>query len=1070
MNGVKMLTQRQHEAITSRKTNICINANAGAGKTMVLIERIVSLLSEGIPLENILAITFTDKAAQEIKERLREALQKHKLSGDLDTAWISTIHGFCARVLREQWYVLGLSPQFGILSEAQAALLLEQAITSTIHYFLQQDNTDIIELLSIYKEKQLIEYCSNSIVQLMAGGLQPKDCQDLAELSTGVMWQNFCQAREKYLHTLVDNIQKNIQVLHAYSTAKRTEEIRQQLLCLSVTTATEYLQQLTTILDGFRASKAPANIDEQDHQAIVSGIKKIKEQCKTVQDLLGGPTTQDQTDLDHTKQAMNLVAEAYKRYQEIKRSANMLDYEDLQLKTLTLFQEQDTCKLYREKFFTIMLDEFQDTNPLQDKIFKLITKENNLCLVGDWKQSIYLFRNADVAIFRNYIETFDQQKLGKVIPLQENFRSSPALLSFVNEVCTPLFAPLPYEPLIANPAILDCGLPPQCIQLPFNEDERAEQIREREAQALAMAIRQTQNSGTNYKDMAILLRTFSSLHIYEQALKTAGIPYMVIGGRGYYQTPEIQDILQYLTLLNDPKNELALAAVLRSDIVGLADPTLVLLRAAAPHNLSTALSPEHWQDLPLDEQSRLTRFKKTFDELRHFIDTVSLPNLLSLIYEKTQYPTLVLSYPIDGPRMLANLNKLQEIALQSRNLTVSDFIQLITELVLKESREEEAPLLATENAVKIMTVHKSKGMQFNAVFLPALHQFNSLAIREGFLFDHKLTATYQLPVGIQYALIPGDRDTQIRTKTYLLLKLLRETTEQEETKRLFYVATTRAKEKLWLIHSYPENKNYTADALKTENWGSWLSYLLQEKQLRTISFIEPPEYTPAAKGPDKTWVLPEKISWEHFIQTHKENDITMFTVLEAATLLESPERFFQEIYLGLPHRQEEKGFSSARVGKIVHKCIEQAKKDYINELAHTTLSKAEQNLAIQCCQNYFASKFYQEYLQAEQKYAELACTYTTEGLTLVGRIDLAICSAGKWTILDFKTNQPDPLYEKQVGLYQEILAKALDINPESIEAFVYYLPDNTMIQIHPQNYIHTLATQIKKSGILLAHE
>ena len=773
------------------------------------------------------------KPPQEIKDRLRTALAKNNLPGDLDTAWISTIHGFCARVLREQWYVLGLSPQFTILSEAPATVLLEQAIHETIAEYLQQDNTEILQLLSVYKEKQLVAHCADMISQLMAGGLTSTDCHNIADQTPETTWQNFCQAREAYLEKIAQELQQLLQVLATVSTAKRSEEIRQQLLQTQKKTATEYLTTISAILDGFRAAKAPTRVDEQEHAQVIGLIKKIKEHCKSTQPLLGPKNTQDDLDMQLTKYTMTLIAAAYARYQKLKHAANLLDYEDLQLKTLELFQNPEISRNYRQKFATIMLDEFQDTNPLQDKIFKCIVRENNLCLVGDWKQSIYLFRNADVSIFRNYIEQFQTRHTGTVIPLQENFRSTPAILSFVNEVCTPLFCATALRTAHGRPERNKCRGPAAVHTITFYRGRTrlrtSANVKHRHWQ-LPYSKPTLKESGT--KVWPYYSVRFSNLGIYEQALKTAGIPYMIVGGRGYYQTPEIQDIVQYLTILDNPENDLALAAVLRSDIVGLADPTLVLLRAAAPKQLMTALSPEYWQQLPLDEQSRLTRFKRTFDDLRHCVDTVSLPNLISLIYEKTQYPTLVLSYPVDGPRMLANLNKLQEIALQSRTASLESFIRLIEQLVLKESREEEAPLLATEDAVKIMTIHKSKGMQFTAVFLPALHQFAAMATRDSFLYDHKLTEKYALTLGIQYARIPGDRDTAVKTKIYTLLKLLRDTAEQEETKRLFYVAATRAEEKLWLIHSYPENKEYTAEALATENWGAWLRYLFQTKQLK----------------------------------------------------------------------------------------------------------------------------------------------------------------------------------------------------------------------------------------------
>ena len=154
---------------------------------------------------------------------------------------------------------------------------------------------------------------------------------------------------------------------------------------------------------------------------------------------------------------------------------------------------------------------------------------------------------------------------------------------------------------------------------------------------------------------------------------------------------------------------------------------------------------------------------------------------------------------------------------------------------------------------------------------------------------------------------------------------------------------------------------------------------------------------------------------------------------------------------------------------MVHHIIENNIQNYLETITGSLLSRQEQTLALQCCKNYFSSKIYREYIQAEEKHHELSCTYTHEGITLLGRIDLAYCLQGVWTIVDFKTNQPDELYDYQVSIYREILAGALHLPQENIRAAVFYLPENRLGIDLPQNTIGTLATQIKKSGILQTH-
>jgi len=815
------LTVHQKKAVETVDRNICVSAGAGTGKTRVLVERFLYLISNHLakPAE-VLAITFTEKAAQEMKSRIAKRLKEEGLEDarrQLENAYIGTIHSFCSRILREHPIEAGVDPAFRVLEEDEANLLKETALEDLIESRFQEP--DVFNLLRIYSDQEIRQVLKHAAERAHAHGNSiqelatidfltsiPKITQDvltaLKPLQILKDKDSDCRELETALLKSVSNWNELESVKEIGKRFQRRGKIKDQI------------EQLRNILDRWIAS-----------QAEVLGEK-------------------------FRKTFLNLANDFEQRYLILKQERSTLDFNDLERKALYLLSQDNprskACRnQFQKNFKFILVDEFQDTSPLQDKLISFLVRPDNLFIVGDWKQSIYGFRGSDASLLLRKETAFVKNGNGERISLVENFRSLPEVLNTINPFFESLFAQEgQFEQLKSKLSSADGSNP--CVEflaIERKEDETMNEVRMNEARILAERISQMIDSDRyDYKDFAMLFRATTDIYFYEYELRNYGIPYYVVGGRGFYKQPEIKDLISFLELLENPHLDIPLAAVLRSPLVQISDDSLFWLA-----NYSRLLLPakplyealikfEEISELEEEDKTRLEKFRSFLFELLNEKEKSSISECIELILERTKYDRYVLHLP-QGKRHFANIRKLLEVAreLEAREpVHLGDFIRYVKGFETQEVRESEAQVEALEgNVVKLMTIHKAKGLEFKVVLLPDL---NRRGEKRGSYF---LTDPID---GVGFKVFNESTFQFEKTLTYLKIKEKIIQSARQEAKRLLYVAMTRAKDHLILSGSLKAEPETDSNAFDDgANWFEWVWQWAVSSGNLTPQIISAPE-------------------------------------------------------------------------------------------------------------------------------------------------------------------------------------------------------------------------------------
>ena len=493
------------------------------------------------------------------------------------------------------------------------------------------------------------------------------------------------------------------------------------------------------------------------------------------------------------KTVLNLLMEIDERYKNLKREVGGLDYDDLQILVLELLDNEEVKKKYQEKFKYFMIDEFQDTNELQKKIFYKLASidapldRENLFIVGDPKQSIYGFRGADIEVFYDVIHDIKSYGEDNIITLKKNYRSIDTILEFVNNIFVNLMGDK-YDGLIANKASKN-AIDVEIIENP--DLEKVEGIDNStlaniyEAETIAKRIKDLVNNNKyKYGDFALLFRSTTRNYIYEKALKDYNIPYFNSSGKRYFYRQEVIDLINALKAISNPYDNIATIGFLRSPMIGLRDDTIYLLLRNKEENLYKTMII--FQDNPIILDNEKDKIQEAIEVIDYFIDIKDLygiSNIVQELVEKTLFiETLLLK--ADGEQSIANVYKFLELtrAYDGENSpSLEDYIDYLEDIRLG-SEGEGIIKSEDDNVVNIMTIHGSKGLQFPVVIIPEMAR-DIRGYTPNILFNKDLS------IGIK---------TEDNRALYDALKKDYDYKDKEETKRVLYVAMTRAKELLIL--------------------------------------------------------------------------------------------------------------------------------------------------------------------------------------------------------------------------------------------------------------------------------
>jgi ATP-dependent helicase/nuclease subunit A len=850
------------------ESDIVVSAGAGSGKTAALVELYLRLLAgetalgRTLAVEEIVAITFTDKAATEMKERVRAGvLQRLAAAGDprlweerrraLPGAAIATFHSFCARLLRENPAEAGVDPAFTLLDEATAGAELAEALAELLEEELTARSGEIRLLLSHFPltgrghGKGVREHLIDLHWQRSGAATGEGELAAASERWNAKARATLDSLPERFA-AIADRLRPAIREreLKGGKEPAFLGKMRELLALCEATPVVAESGESAVPLERMREC-----VKGSWGQVHAGFREEVKEYLETAElafcQLRGAPLTAALLALEEK------LAETYRRRKEVR---GLLDFDDLQRKCRDLLAgDAELRAAIRQRYAVVMVDEFQDTNPLQKELVGLLAGPGQrLFLVGDPKQSIYLFRGADVAVFAR-AQRECAERGGRQLYFQESFRSRQGLIDFVNRLFGQVMAGGNAEFEVSygagdqlDPQRRDWdGLP--CVELLRGEESGSSgERREEEAAAIAARIDllvsgrdgvrvydkkagtgtqlglKDQGPGTKdgnleprtsnlepvyeprrprFGDIAILLRRFTNLKLYERELRRRGIPYYVVKGRGFYRCQEVLDLLNFLKYLEFGGDLTALAGVLRSPLCCISDETLYLLsrldggfgawERCFGHSPFTIHHSQFLDRIAHEDRERLAALHRLVSRLRPLRDRLTLAELMEEVLTGTDFASTLLT-TFQGGQKVANLRKLIEVSrafAPPGGASLRRFVNYLTDLVESEPTEAEALVAAAgEDVVRLMTIHQSKGLEFPVVFIPELGGLSPAGSAAVICDDG-------LGVGVKLS-PPGSPARP--TLAFREIGALRRRKEAAELQRLFYVAVTRARDYLVL--------------------------------------------------------------------------------------------------------------------------------------------------------------------------------------------------------------------------------------------------------------------------------
>lgn len=948
--------------VNELSTSFFLEAGAGSGKTSVIVARVVNLVRSGRPLSEIVAITFTEKAAGELRERIRSELALaglHDALRDVDAAHIQTIHAFASDILRTRAIDAGLDPDFRVLDQLQADLRFAQSWRTWLWSGSapQQPLQRILDL-----------------------GLELRDLQFAAE-----------------------QLSRNRDLRGPGPIAEPEDELA---------------------------------LDQRERDAALADLSEA------LQDFIEQDAAQ-------------------------RRAQGVLTYDDLLLEARDLLVgSADTRHDLRNRFRAILIDEFQDTDPLQAQIALLLASDpdtddwtqarpgpGRLVLAGDPKQSIYRFRRADIDIYEQVRDIFlAAPETCATASLTVNFRARPPLIEWQNRVLAGVLKPnedYPRAQARLEPTVPDRSESgPAVAVVPSNRTfDRAPEARSAEARLLANLITHMHEAASalgqlpddeqvrspQYRDIAILVRTRTGAELYTAALDQAGIPYHFDSGQGFYQQPEVRAVAHLLQAIDDPTDQAAVVAVLKSPLVAASDDELLQLRDALGHR-PILLDDDR---LPADYEGPLREPLAELSRLRGDLRGLSLPELIDRVIRASG---LLLAQAVGGRsaqtrQRQANLRMLVQRAAHfsdSNDDSLRPFVRWLSQRGVRNLPESESPTTeADDDAVRILTIHQAKGLEFPIVIVPKLQ--DQPALGRDFIVDR---ANERLEFKL------GEDRTPFRTPGYPVAQHRDRAYADAEARRMLYVAATRARD--WLIlPSFPADSISRRESFHTFIDDAAPDWLARESDANVL-VLSPRAFDAVPSPATELRVPPHEALREQWRERHEAGvsggarTIRTLTPSQAhqADWSEDPDPDVVEVDAGDPP------IDTLKFGRAVHESLEVAvfadlevSRQRTRRICRRHGIPAEPVLEqVERC---LASRLLQRAARSEKVHRELplATIESDESETTIteGVADLVFHDQAGWILVDYKSDGHIPpdrreAYERQVQQYAAMLdASGIDV-------------------------------------------
>lgn len=1005
-------------AQTDLAHTLAVDAGAGTGKTTVLVERMMELVAGGCPLRAIAAITFTEKAAGELKQRLRSKLEERAAANDpegrfrdalddLDRAQVATIHAFCAALLHERPAEAGVDPNFGVLDELAAFVLRHHVWRRWIAGELSGGGRPAARALiaepSLFNQQKAAEYLlENRDLRLC---FPPRVVADtdafLVQLTRSVRTLRQLQA------ACVDERDRGFRQINDLAAAVTSvtdldADGREELVLAIEVTPTAGSQTHWRPRERLAEAKEILRSLRETRDAVIAAVQHNR--CCDVVEWLGGY-------LD--------------AYEAAKQQRSGLDFTDLLIKTRDVLRDDlDVRGQFQRRFRALLVDEFQDTDPLQTEIVFFLAERNasarrwidveltpgKLFLVGDPKQSIYRFRRADIELYAEAKQVALQQPTrGAAVDLRTNFRSGRPLIAWINERFSELiqspgdgvYQPA-YVPLEPNPALPDDHEPRvHLLSIPQPDPQRsaqgdrlaaegrivAEHLRHLVAARTPIRAADGGTRDLTHRDIAILFRDNDPMHVYEDALRERGIPYRLTGGKRFYGREEVTALLALIRCVANPKDQVNLIATLRGAFFGFSDEQLFLFKSSGgrfDYTQAITTTADHAAEFgaAFDVLNRLqTRSREVGPAALLNEIFAAVPHVLPLFYLKPQ-----------GDQRVANLVKLVDIArtLEADEVhSLRGLARFLADLEALEAEEAESPVAEdTDDVVRLMTIHKAKGLEFPVVVLA----------------DGTRALSFRPPVGIVNRLT-GELGLHIgaaRTANWDRLKQWERPRSEAEESRLLYVATTRARD-LLVVPQYPAVER-----------GGFLGSLVAASEHARV--IDPTAYEIAARPPSAFRIegVADAASDPAVIEKQRNWETQRAELI--ATASRAPViRSATSIAHGEPPSQGAFEFGrrhGAQIGNLVHAVLQRVE---IHDVARIDalasgvaggmgLDAMVVGVAANLARTALALPVLERARRTGNVLRELPFTWATNGQLVEGVIDLLFRERDEIVIVDYKTD------------------------------------------------------------------
>lgn len=899
--GVSWTTEQQ-QVIDLRNRNILVSAAAGSGKTAVLVARIIKMITDAenpVDIDRLLIVTFTNAAAAEMRERIGEAIGQALLQEPenehlqrqltlIHNAQITTIDSFCLYVIRNHFHEIDLEPNFRIGDEGELKLLREDVLKRVLEKNYEEPSPAFSKFVDGYAAGRSDAKAGELILSLYEFSRSyPWPKEWLLGCADGYAAENAEDlTKAAWMEPLLENVRfilADIKRRMEKALALTQEDDGPQLYEKVIRSDLEKYERLSACTDffelyreitGITYDRLPSSRGFLGDEEKLARVKELRADAKellkklTKQYFFSSPEVLAEQlckTAPMARELVRLALEFAEAFAEEKKRKNLVDFHDLEHFALNILVDGQTkqarraAEEFRDTFAEIMIDEYQDSNYVQETILRTISTEergvNNIFMVGDVKQSIYRFRLARPELFMEKYDTYSlEESMTQRVDLHRNFRSREEVLSYANDICERIMARdlgnVAYDEAAAlypgavypKPAGAAQMFAPELL-LADSDDALLEEQETREqtdaqsapaadgedkkileARMVARRMKRLMEEQlvtdketgelrrVRYSDIVILLRSLSGwADAFAGVLNEAGIPAYTVLATGYFSAVEVQTVLSMLRILDNPRQDIPLAAVLRSPIVGMTDEELARLRLtdkeASFHDCvlqrcallaEGAEAKEHTaeQEQPQEQpfEQKLHRFYTMYQRLRKLVPDTPIHELIEILLKETGYGNYAAAMPA-GRRRRANLQMLVEKAIAYENTSYKGlfhFVRYIDELQKYDVDFGEADLTGEQDdVVRIMSIHKSKGLEFPVVFVSGLGKnFNRQDVRSRMVLHPEF--------GMGLDRMDGKR--RVKTPTIAKRAIAKQIDLENlgEELRVLYVALTRAKEKLIL--------------------------------------------------------------------------------------------------------------------------------------------------------------------------------------------------------------------------------------------------------------------------------